>query len=214
MNARQQLLTSKLYGFTPDKYLKNRKILDVVEMQLKAGIDIIQLREKNMSDKEKYSLALEIKKLTLKYGKLFIVNDDPAIAKFSGADGVHIGQDDLDAKLCRELLGEDKIIGLSTHNESQYIEGQNGCADYTAIGPVFATSTKENPAPVVSIEKIPELLKFKKKFTAAIGGINSKNIGLFAGLNVDCFAVVSDIVCSENISGSVKTLKKIIGDFK
>ncbi|MBP7652327.1 thiamine phosphate synthase [Candidatus Dependentiae bacterium] len=214
MDLKKKLSECRLYGFTPDKYLNGRNLLEIVEMQLSSGVDIIQLREKKMSDREKFKLAIEIKKISEKYNKIFIVNDDITIAQLSDADGVHLGQDDIEVKYCRKILGEKKIIGLSTHNENQYSEGQLSCADYTAIGPVFQTFTKDNPAPVVTLNKLPEILKTKKKFTVAIGGINQGNIDCLSKFSIDCFAVVSDIVCCDDIKSSVKRLKKIIDRIK
>ncbi len=209
LKLQQKLLNSKIYGFTPDKYCGERKILDVIEQQCAAGIDIIQLREKKMSAREKLSLAAEIRKIADKYGTIFIVNDDILIAKISEADGVHLGQDDLSPEIAREILGEKKIIGLSTHNFEQYSKAQLIDVDYTAIGPIFATKTKDNPSPVVGITNLNHILSNKKKFTVAIGGINIDNILDLKKYPLDCLAIVSGIVNSANIKERICELLNI-----
>ena len=214
MNKLKLLEKKIIYGFTPDKYCKNCDILDVVEKQLIAGVDIIQLREKQRSARELLRLAKEIKKLTTKHNKIFIVNDDVLIAKLSDADGVHLGQDDLDVSIAREILGSEKIIGLSTHNLEQYRAGQDTCADYTAIGPIFATKTKDNPDPVVGLEKLSEILNYKKKMTIAIGGINKNNIEQLLKYDIDGIAIVSAIVAAPDIFEAAQFFKKILKSSK
>jgi len=198
-----------LYAFTPDKYANNdTEIINCVISQCKAGVDILQLREKRKSPRELLALAKKIREITAKFNVIFIVNDDLSIAQLSNADGVHLGQDDIPVSEARMLLGNKKIIGLSTHNIKQYKLAQTfDCIDYTAIGPIFKTTTKDNPSPVVGLSKLNNILKYKQKFTVAIGGINLENIDKIAKFQeIDAIAIVSAIVSSTNINFTVKQI--------
>ena len=207
---KEKLLSAKLYCFTPDKYANGRDLLKIVEDQYIGGADIIQLREKKISARENLELAFAIKKLAVKYNKIFIVNDDIAVAKISDADGIHLGQDDIGVDYARSLLGVDKIIGLSTHTLVQYTEGQISAADYTAIGPIFSTVTKDNPAPTVGMDSLKMILKHKKKFTVAIGGITTVNIREMLELPIDCYAVVSAISGNTDVKNAAADFRNIL----
>lgn len=209
ISLQKRLKESVLYCFTPDKFAQERDIIEIVKQQIAGGCDIIQLREKKMPARDKMQLALQIRKLTQEKNVLFIVNDDVDIAYLSKADGVHLGQDDLPLEYARELL-KDKLIGLSTHNLIQYKEAQLKDADYTAIGPIFPTITKDQPDPVLGIDSLKEILLYKKKPTVVIGGINSKNLDQFKGLDVDMFAIVRDILYADSIEEKIKEIKNKI----
>jgi len=198
-----------LYCFTPDKFARGRDIIDIVKSQINGGADIIQLREKNLSDREKLSLALKLRKITLDSNTLLIINDDVDIAYFSNADGVHLGQSDIPVEYARKLL-KDKIIGISTHNLKQFKIAQTMDVDYIAIGPIFPTQTKENHEPIIGEENLRDILKYKKKKVVGIGGIKYENVEKVIKAGVDCAAVISDIINSYNIEERTRLFKEKI----
>ncbi len=211
MNIRKRLEQARLYTFTPDKYANDRDILQIVKQEIAGGADIIQLREKNISDREKLQLAIALRKLTNISKVLFIVNDDVDIAFLSNADGVHLGQDDIPVSYARKILKKEQIIGISTHNMEQFKSVQNdNNIDYVAIGPIFPTSTKDNPAPFIGIEKVNEIIKFKNKKVVGIGGINYENLDKVISTGIDCVAIVSDIVKAKDITSKTLAIKKKI----
>ena len=202
----KKLYSAKLYCFTPDKFIKGRDIIDIVNQQIEGGCDIIQLREKRCTDRIKLKLAIKIREITLKKNILFIVNDDIDIAYFSQADGVHLGQDDIPYFYAKSLL-KDKLIGISTHNIKQYKEAQDFDVDYTAIGPIFPTKSKDDPDPVIGLDELKKILKYKKKLTVAIGGIKLSNLKLLSNIGIDIIAIISDIILSDNIKKRTRLIK-------
>lgn len=212
-NIKQRLENSHLYCFTPDKLAQERDIIDIIQQLIAGGCDIIQLREKKLSDRERLQLALKIREITMEKDVLFIVNDDVDIAYFSDADGVHLGQHDLPVEYARKLL-KNKIIGISTSNLEQYKEVQDKDVDYVAIGPVFPTASKEDAGIVVGISNLSRILEHKKKLTVAIGGINYDNLDQFQGLRIDVFAIISDIMNADSISERASRIRKKIGEIK
>lgn len=212
-NLIQKLQNSCLYCFTPDILAQGRDIINLVQQQINGGCDIIQLREKNLPDREKMQLALRIRKITNEKNILFIVNDDVDIAYFSDADGIHLGQEDLPVKYARQLL-KNKIIGISTSTLEEYKEAQDKDVNYVAIGPVFSTATKEDSGSGLGISELSKALKYKKKLTAVIGGINFDNLNRFSGLEIDMFAIISDIINTKTIINRVKQIKEKIREIK
>lgn len=135
----------KLYLITnSDKFNSDDEFLDAVASALEGGVEIVQFREKNMPAKRMIELGKKIKQLCVEYSATFIVNDRADIAAIVGADGVHIGQDDMDVKSAREILGENAIVGVSTHTPEQALNAIEDGADYIVVGPVFTTSTKKD----------------------------------------------------------------------
>ncbi|MBI4680882.1 MAG: thiamine phosphate synthase [Nitrospirae bacterium] len=155
-----------------DRTISNLSLAKMTEKAIRAGIKTIQLREKNMTKKELYKEALSIRKFTLKYRATFIINDYVDIALAVNADGVHLGQEDMPIKEARKLLGENKIIGISTHSLKQAVDAQRAGADYIAFGPIFKTTTKDAGSPK-GIEFLIEIKKHIKIPVVAIGGILS-----------------------------------------
>ncbi len=183
---------NNLYSITHQR----KNLLEIIEEILLGGVKIIQHRFKEGSDKENLEEAIKIQRLCKKYNSLFIVNDRIDIALASNADGVHIGQDDIDLKMARKLLGSSKIIGVSANNSTQITTAiQNGC-DYIGIGPVFQTPTKKNKKPL-GIEKIKKLTKDINIPWFAIGGINKANIPYLKNNGINKVALVSGLLNSE-----------------
>ena len=172
-------------------------VLEKIEAILIGGVKIIQYRFKTGTDKDHLKEAIRIKKLCKKYNSLFIVNDRVDIALASNADGIHLGQDDLDLKTARKILGNSKIIGISANNEIDIANSiKDGC-DYIGIGPVFKTSTKKDKEPL-GVEKIKTLTKDIKVPWFAIGGINKENISYLKNNGFSKFALVSELMNSDD----------------
>ena len=172
-------------------------MLEIIEEILIAGVRIIQHRFKTGTDKDNLQEAIKIKNLCKKYNSLFIVNDRLDIALASDADGIHLGQDDLDLKIVRKLLGYSKIIGISANNEIDISNAVKEGCDYIGIGPVFETTTKKNKKPL-GIENIKILTKDLNLPWFAIGGINSNNISSLKRNGFKKVALVSQLMNSED----------------
>lgn len=147
----------------------------IAEICVEKGVKMLQLREKHLSDRELLAVAREISAITKGTATNFIVNDRVDIALLSDADGVHLGQDDLSIAEARKIIGNDKIIGLSTHSIQQAKDALSQNPDYIGFGPIYATPTKEIADPVVGTELLSEVLAFADVPVVAIGGIDENN---------------------------------------
>ena len=195
-----------LYGVTDSKYLKGRKMSELVEEAILGGVTMIQLREKEMTHEAFKQEALDVQSVCQKHLVPLIINDDVELCKEIDADGVHIGQDDLNLKEARKILGEDKIIGVSAHNyEEAKIALENG-ADYLGVGAIFATQTKDD-AQNISMDTLNEICQKVDIPVVAIGGINQVNILEFMGAAIDGVAIVSSIFGSDDIQKASSLLK-------
>lgn len=193
-----------LYAVTDRTWLGNQTLAEQVEETLKGGATFIQLREKDILFEDFVKEAKEIKKITDVYKIPFVINDNIEVAMAVDADGVHVGQDDLDAKELRKQIG-DKIIGVSADTVALAIKAEADGADYIGVGAVYSTSTKTD-ADVVSLEIIKEICKSVSIPVVAIGGLNENNILDLKGSGVHGVALVSAIFSKEDI---VKTTKKL-----
>lgn len=202
----------KLYPIT-DCQLSNCTHEEMVRMILAGGARLIQLRDKDASAKELLDAARTCLPLTRAAGAKLIVNDRVDVALTSGADGVHLGQEDLSVDEAREILGEDKIIGISTHSLKQFNAALDTSANYIAVGPVFPTNTKENPDPVVGLELLREAKKITDRPLVAIGGITVDCAADVIAAGADCVAVISalypfgdisDFFTKPDVTGRVK----------
>lgn len=164
----------------------------IVRELAEAGVRILQYRNKSGNEAEILSDARAMR-ATAAPPMLFILNDSPVLAVEAGFDGVHIGQTDMPPKDARAILGPDKILGLSTHNEAQLRAADAESVDYLAIGPVFSTSTKANPDPVVGLEGVRLARKLTRKPLVAIGGITLHNAAQLRAAGADSVAVISAI---------------------
>lgn len=158
-----------------------------------AGVRIVQLRDKLASGRELYDEVVAALEFTRPHGVRLIVNDRVDVAAAAGADGVHVGQDDLPADAAREILGPHALIGVSTHSEAQAVAAARWPIDYVAIGPVFATSTKVNPDPVVGLEGLSVVRSAITLPLVAIGGITLDRASSVYAAGADSIAVVSDL---------------------
>lgn len=197
-----------LYGITAENFSNGKTNYQVVEEMIKAGIKIIQYREKTKSLREKLMEAKELAELCKKNGVLFIVNDHVDIALMVDADGVHVGQEDMPVSEIRRILGAHKIIGLSTHSVEDAENAQKQDVDYIGVGPVFPTTTKDRAA--VGLEYLEYVEKNIKLPYIAIGGIKENNLSEIVEKGAKRIALVSEIVGAENIIEKVSKLNKII----
>ncbi len=173
--------------------------LDFARVLARAGARIAQYRHKGEITRRRFEEAAAIAKLFRETGALFIVNDRADIALAVGADGVHVGRDDLPPAEARRIVGPDLLLGCSTHNAAQLAAADAQPVDYLAIGPMFGTRSKENPDPVVGIENLPALRKLTGKPLAAIGGVSLENAGKLLAAGADSLAVIS-AVSAENVA--------------
>ena len=167
------------------------------EAAVKAGVRIVQLRMKKASCEEILRQGREVRSVTAGTDTLFIVNDDPEIALELGADGVHVGQDDVSPREIRKRFPEIGIIGLSTHNLKQVEKAREEKIDYIGVGPVYATSTKEIPDPTLGLDKMRAMIELSPCPAVAIGGINCQNARDVVGAGAKNIAVVR-AVCQSN----------------
>jgi thiamine-phosphate diphosphorylase len=200
----------RLYLVTDRTWLKGRQLTDQVEESLRAGVTLVQLREKDMPFHEFLKEAQRIKSLTRQYQVPFIINDNVEIAIASEADGVHLGQEDGDILQARERLGVHKIIGISVHNVEEALTAQKNGADYIGVGAVFPTNTKKD-VNSLSLEMLKAICDAVTIPVVAIGGITKDNIMSLKGSGVDGVAVISAILAKEDIAVAAKEMFELSG---
>jgi thiamine-phosphate pyrophosphorylase len=189
--------SSRLYPITDTRISSLSHAQQVVQLS-EGGAQLIQLREKHLAPRLFYREAVAAVQEAHKRGVCLIINDRPDIALAVGADGVHLGQDDLPSEAARSLLGPDAIIGLSTHNIAQVQAAAKLPIDYIAIGPIFATATKVNPEPTVGLDglrRVRELIGAVP--LVAIGGITTDNAAQVIAAGADAVAVVSALLTGQ-----------------
>jgi thiamine-phosphate pyrophosphorylase len=158
-----------------------------------AGVELIQLRAKNLSSRHFHQLSAALVSRLARHPVRVIVNDRPDIAAIAGAHGVHVGQEDLPVADAREICPPPQWVGVSTHNLEQLRAADLSSADYIAVGPIFPTATKENPDPVVGLEFLRAARKMTRKPLVAIGGITVKSASDVFRAGADSVAVISDL---------------------
>ena len=211
MTIKEYLHRMKLYVLISGK-IAARSVNETARLVIDGGADAIQLREKTISDDEFISLAGEIRDITTKRGTLLIINDRVRVAREVNADGVHLGQHDMSITEAREIIGNEKIIGVSTHNIIQARQAQKDGADYIAIGPVYPTTTK-NYEPSIGLEVIQEISREISIPFLAIGAITLENLDNVLKAGVSRVAVCSAIISSKDILSSTKEFKNKL-DFR
>lgn len=194
-----------LYGITAEKFSGGRDNVQVVSQMLDAGIRVIQYREKEKSGKEKYAQCVRLREMTANAGARFLIDDDIALALACGADGVHIGQDDMPVEQARALMG-DRIIGLSTHSPEQAQDAVRRGADYIGVGPLFETHTKTDVCAAVGLEYLDYVAAHIPLPFVAIGGIKEHNIEQVARRGAGCICLVTDVVGAADIPAKVRAL--------
>ena len=194
-----------LYGITDRYWLDGRNLADDVELALKGGTTMLQLREKDLDEENFYKEAVEIKSLCERYKIPFIINDNVQLAVKVGADGVHVGQNDMEAQDVRALIGPDKILGVSTQTVEEAILAEKMGADYLGVGAVFPTGSKDD-CWVLSHELCRDICSAVKIPVVAIGGITKDNIKMLKGLGFAGISVISAIFAQKNIEEACRTL--------
>ena len=204
---------SKLYPVT-DRRLSGLSHAGQVEHLIEGGATLIQLREKLLSPRAFYREAEEALKIARARGVRLVINDRADIALALGADGVHLGQDDMPPEAARRLLGNDAIIGFSTHSVEQAIEAARMPLTYVAIGPVFATSSKERPDPMVGLEGIRRVRDAIGQALplVAIGGITHENARSVLDAGADCVAVIAALVAAAGGSEIASRARRFLHD--
>nr|WP_300307972.1 thiamine phosphate synthase [uncultured Anaerostipes sp.] len=202
-----------LYAVTDAAWTGEKTLIQQVKEALEGGITFLQLREKHLSEEEFLREAVEIKRLTDQYQIPFVINDNIEIAQKAGADGVHVGQDDMPVEEVRKILGEDKIIGVSAHNVEEAVRAEQGGANYLGVGAVHTTATKENTS-AVSMEEMKKICQTVSIPVVAIGGIKKNNMNVLSGTGVDGIAVVSAIFAAKNIKEETKELLEAVKEMK
>lgn len=194
-----------LYAVTDRAWTQTLSLYEQIELALKGGITCLQLREKELSDEEFLLEAIATKKLCEQYKIPFIINDNVQVAISSGADGIHVGQSDMQAQNVRQMIGSDMILGVSVQTVEQAILAQSQGADYLGVGAVFSTSTKAD-ADAVSHKTLKKICDSVNIPVVAIGGIYKHNIMQLKGSGVDGVALVSAIFARDDIEKECKEL--------
>ncbi len=196
-----------LYAVTDRSWIGEETLRSQVEKALKGGATFIQLREKNLDETSFLEEAKEIQKLCREYKVPFVINDNVEIAAQINADGVHVGQSDMEAGDVRKKLGPDKIIGVSAQTVEQALRAQEHGADYLGVGAVFPTGSKAD-ATEVSHETLKAICDAVDIPAIAIGGINSENVSGLRGTGICGVAVISAIFAQKDICAAAAELKK------
>ncbi|MEE8885373.1 MAG: thiamine phosphate synthase [Eubacteriales bacterium] len=199
-----------LYAVTDRHWLNGRRLYDDVEEALKGGVTFVQLREKDdmaMSHDDFLAEAKEIKELCRKYKVPFLIDDDVDLAIEAGADGVHVGQHDMEAGAVREKLGEDKILGVSAQTVEEALLAEKRGADYLGVGAVFHTGSKAD-ADDVSHETLKAICDAVKIPVVAIGGITKDNVKQLAGTGIVGISVISAIFAQDDREKAARELKE------
>ena len=198
-----------LYAVTDRSWLNGETLYSQVEKALEGGATFVQLREKHLDHDAFLQEAKEIKELCAKYQVPFVLDDDVELALEVGADGVHVGQSDMEAGMVREKLGPDKIIGVSAQTVEQALLAEKRGADYLGVGAVFPTNSKDD-AKEVTYETLKEICEAVSIPVVAIGGITHDNIKELTGSKIDGIAVISAIYGANNIKNAASGLKEEI----
>lgn len=177
-----------------DAGLLRESTLEIAGQLMDAGVRLLQYRAKTLPAREVLETAKQLAQLGHQRGAAFFVNDRPDLAFLAGADGVHLGQDDLGVEQARTVLGANRRVGVSTHNREQFVRAAATSADYVAIGPIFSTTSKANPDPVVGTELIRQLRPLTQKPIVAIGGIRLEQAAEVMEAGADSVAVIGDIL--------------------
>ncbi len=184
----------RLYPIVDSSFFKNsRDLCDFADALVVAGCSLLQYRNKSANARQMLEQARELKQRVGNRVKL-ILNDRADLCLAADFDGLHIGRDDLSAECARRIIGPDRWLGLSTHNSEQLAQADQTSADYLAIGPVFATSSKLNPDPVIGLEGVRQARALTRKPLVAIGGINRSNASSVIAAGADSIAVISDLL--------------------
>lgn len=198
----------KTYLVTNRDNKTDRQFFHIIEQAIIGGVSIIQLREKNTESKEFYEIAIKLKKLCDRYNVPLIINDRLDVAITVNGDGVHIGAEDIPGNVVRDIIGSDKILGISASTVNDAIAAEELGADYIGVGAVFPTKSKVTNE--ISIEKLKEIVESVNIPVVAIGGINENNISSLKNTGIKGVAVISAIMDSDDPKEIAEQLNKTI----
>ncbi|HEY3298986.1 MAG TPA: thiamine phosphate synthase [Armatimonadota bacterium] len=194
-----------VYVITDEELMPGRSHVDIARAAVEGGARIIQLRDKHASDEYMTEAGLAIRRITRDAGAIFIVNDRLEVALACDADGLHVGQEDAPALRVRPLLGG-RLLGVSVSTVEEAVKAREDGADHVGYGPVFPTSTKQDAGPVTGINQIPSIRTACGLPVVAIGGINLQNIGAVASAGADAAAVISAVVCADDMAEATRQM--------
>ena len=193
-----------------DQQYTNRDIVSIAIEAAEAGVDVIQYREKILHGKGALSVAKRLREVTEEAGVMFIVNDDPALAIGAGADGAHLGQEDIPVDVARRILGRNKVIGISTHSIEEALDAGRLDVDYIGFGPIFHSVTKRVTSPH-GLEGVRRIRGSVSMPVIVIGGIDQGNVSAVIGAGADGAAVISAVLSAPDVKKAVSELKEGIG---
>ncbi len=196
-----------LYLCTDRELMSCETIEQSVEEAVKGGVTLVQLREKDLSSRDFYELAVRVKKITDKYNVPLIINDRADIALAADCAGVHVGQSDLPCRELRRIMG-DKLIGVSAATKEEAVQAVKDGADYLGVGAMFPTNTKTD-ARHVTKEQLAEIRAAADIPIVIIGGVNKNTLGGFKGMGIDGIAVISAVVAQPDIKAAAEELKRL-----
>lgn len=211
MNCSREMM--RLYAVTDRSWLNGQTLYEQVEQALKGGVTLVQLREKGLGAEQFLQEARQIQQLCRRFGVPLIINDSIEVALAVDADGVHLGQDDTNAAQARQLLGKDKIIGVSAHNVQEALQAVQDGADYLGSGAVFGSGTKTNVS-TLPMQTLREICSAVPIPVVAIGGITEQNLQQLSGSGIAGAAVVSAIFAQENIEEAAIRLRGLLSQMQ
>lgn len=197
-----------LYAVTDRAWVGRQSLYEQVESALKGGVTCVQLREKELEEEAFLREAMEISGLCRRYGVPFFINDNVEIAIRCHADGIHVGQEDMQAAQVRQRVGDGMMIGVSVHSVEEALEAVKNGADCLGVGAMFSTATKTDAA-VLPMETLRDICAAVDVPVVAIGGIGKANLHQLAGTGVDGVALVSAIFAADDIEGECRLLRRL-----
>jgi thiamine-phosphate pyrophosphorylase len=200
----------RLYFVTDPHLHKGYLVIEQVKLALQGGVRVIQIREKELSTPDFSALVAEALRLTRAYDAFLIVNDAVDVAIAAGADGVHLGQEDMPLGEARDLLGSNAVIGISVQTPAQAIDAEVGSADYIAVSGVFPTATKTDVGRYPGLDGVTQIRRSTGLPIIAIGGINPQNCRRVIEAGAHGVAVVTAITMSDDIPGTCRNFLKIV----
>jgi thiamine-phosphate pyrophosphorylase len=196
-----------LYVVTDRQQTAGRPLLEVVEAALRGGVRAVQLREKDLAPRALYPLAQEVRQLTRRYGARLLVNDRLDVALAVGADGVHLTTTSLPTAVARQLVGPERLVGVSTHSLGEAHAAAEGGADFLVFGPVFYTPSKAPFGEPVGLEALRAVRSAVNLPILAIGGVKSANLGHVLAAGADGIAVISAVMAADDPAAAAQELR-------
>lgn len=195
-----------IYLVTDRDLMSTETLEEAVEKAIVGGCTLIQLREKDCSSLDFYNTAVKVKEITDKHNIPLIINDRVDIALAVDAAGVHVGQSDIPAAIVRKVIGDDKILGVSTGSVNEALEAEKNGADYLGVGAMYSTGTKKD-ADSTSMDELRKIRENVSIPIVVIGGINKDRVKDFEGIRIDGLAIVSAIIAKKDITAAARELK-------